>query len=124
MAIAIPTSTSSNSATANPTSTSIDSAGGNISAGAIAGIVIGAVLGLAGIGIGIFWYVRKKRTRGTNVTNQRHEPDDVPTSQQQSPPVKSQQHTPQPAELLTTESTRELPVHGVADEGFRVELQG
>lgn len=119
MTTAIPTSTSSISVS-TPTATG---QGRNISGGAIAGIVIGAVSGLACAAIGVFWFMRKRRISGRNVKGQGQEPDGAP-DQQHLPSVKPQQETPPPFELLTTESAQELQRHEVADEGPRAEMQG
>jgi hypothetical protein len=106
--------------TSTPTSTD---QGINISSGAIAGIIIGAVFVLAGTAIGFFWFTREKKRRVSDFGGQRQEPDCAP-SQQQVQSVKSQQHTPQPSELLATDLARELPAHEDTDEGVRAEMQG
>lgn len=109
--------------TSIPTSTSSPSEGSSISSGAVAGIVIGAVVCLASTATGMFWYVRKRRTKGKDDTSKTHQLHHA-RSQQQLPSAKSQPHTSQPLELLTTEPKRELPAGRVAHGGPRVELQG
>lgn len=121
MTTSIPTSTGSGAA---PISTSVDS-GGSISGGAIAGIVIGAILGLAGTAFGIFkvWQITKNKLGGKKVSGRSQEPD-YTAGEQFLRPVKSQQGAPPPFELLTTESAQELQQHEITDEGYRAEMQG
>lgn len=107
--------TSTTMPTSNPSA-------GEISGGAVAEIVIGAVVGLAGIAIAAFWCVKKRRTSAEDATLPQ-ELDCAP-NQDRSPFIKSEPHTPQPLELLTTEEIREMPVREVLSPGDSVELQG
>ncbi|KAJ0115223.1 hypothetical protein J7T55_001633 [Diaporthe amygdali] len=108
-------------ATPTPTPTSADS-GGNLSGGAIAGIVIGSIFGLAGFAIGLFWFIRRNRLKRKDVSGQSREPDDA-TARQLSQPVKPQQETQQPYELPMSDSVHELPGREVVDGRFHSELQ-
>lgn len=115
-------------ATPTPTPTSADS-GGNLSGGAIAGIVIGSIFGLAGFAIGLFWFIRRKRLRRKDVSGQSRGPGDA-TARQLSQPVKprqetqqTQQETQQPYELPMSDSVHELPGREVVDGRFHSELE-